>query len=94
MEIAVGTMINNDAVDLMKLIPLSHQTISRKIEDMSKDINEELSNHFNEGKSEIEKYWAIQVDESTDISNKSQLGAFLRIVLNENIETQFVSAAN
>ena len=61
----------------MSILYWSHQTISRKIEDMSKDINEQLSNHFNEGKSEIEKFWAIQVEESTDISNKLQLITFL-----------------
>ena len=68
---------------------MSHQTISRKIE----YVNEQLRNHFDEDKSEIEKYLAIQADESTDINNKSQLIAFLRIARNKNIDTQF-SAEN
>ncbi|UYV64181.1 ZBED8 [Cordylochernes scorpioides] len=47
-----------------------------KIEDMSEDIELQIKQSFNDSSTK----WAIKLDETTDISNKAQLLAFLRFV--------------
>ena len=79
LAIAAEIMIGSEAVEKFRKIPLSHQTISRRIGDMSVDINEQFQQYFLNPKDYF-KLWALQIDESTDISNKAQLMAFLRMV--------------
>ena len=76
LKIAAECMLTNDAVEKFKNIPLSSKTIARRIEDLSDDIELQLNECFNDPS----RKWAIQLDESTDISNKAQLLSFLRFV--------------
>jgi zinc finger BED domain-containing protein 5/7/8/9 len=89
LKIAVDSMISAEAVAKIKLIPLSAETISRRIKDMSQDIDDQLREHFTQLNDEFTKFWALQIDESADISSKAQLLAFLRIIRNGQIENQF-----
>jgi zinc finger BED domain-containing protein 5/7/8/9 len=72
----------------VKLTPLSADTIAR--EDMSDDIDRQLAEDFSNNQEPISKLWALQIDESTDISNKAQLLAYIRIVMNGSIQKQFL----
>lgn len=90
MEIALEAMVNTKAIEQVRLIPLSADTIARKIQDMSDDIDLQLKEHFMDN-SELSKLWALQIDESTDISNKAQLLAYIRIVINGSIQNHFFS---
>jgi hypothetical protein len=74
----------------VKLIPLSADTIARRIQDMSDNIDRQLAKHFANNQELILKLWALQIDESTDISNKAQLLAYLRMVMNRTIQNQFL----
>uniref|UniRef100_A0A6P7GQ58 General transcription factor II-I repeat domain-containing protein 2A-like n=1 Tax=Diabrotica virgifera virgifera TaxID=50390 RepID=A0A6P7GQ58_DIAVI len=57
---------------LVKNISLSHQTIARRIDDMTKDIESSL-------KTQLKKcvFYSFALDESTDVSDTAQLAVFL-----------------
>uniref|UniRef100_A0A8C1RK47 HAT C-terminal dimerisation domain-containing protein n=1 Tax=Cyprinus carpio TaxID=7962 RepID=A0A8C1RK47_CYPCA len=59
-------------------IPLSNDTVARRIVDMSNDIREQL----------VKKspYYALQLDESTDIAGQAQLLTYARYLRNKAIE--------
>jgi hypothetical protein len=85
LKIAAECMLTNDAVEKFKNIPLSSKTIARRIEDLSDDIELQLNECFNDPS----RKWAIQLDESIDISNKAQLLSFLRFVRGEMIVSEY-----
>ena len=87
LEIAAECMLSNEAVEKFKSIPLSHHTVSRRIQDMSDDIKSQLRENFVD--SSTTKLWAIQLDESTDISGKAQLLSFIRCIRNGRIINEY-----
>ncbi|XP_063785805.1 zinc finger BED domain-containing protein 5-like [Pseudophryne corroboree] len=66
-------------------IPLSDNTISRRILDMSEDVESQVITKIKEA-----NVFAFQLDESTDITGKAQLLAFSRFVCNEEFIEQFL----
>lgn len=88
--IAVETMCDSKSVEKIKSIPLSSDTISRRIKDMSKDVDDQMREQFeNENCDVLSLLWALQVDDSTDISNKVQVISYLRYIINGKIDSQF-----
>lgn len=64
----------------LKSIPLSRDTVQRRIADLSEDIRAQLLTQIHKsGK------FAIQLDESTDIANMAQLIVFVRYCHENNI---------
>ncbi len=61
-------------------IPLSDDTVARRIVDMSDDIECQLVERI-----KASPYFAIQLDESTDISNAALLFVFVRYCMDSNL---------
>ncbi|XP_051778559.1 zinc finger BED domain-containing protein 5-like [Erpetoichthys calabaricus] len=80
----VRIMFGEDVVSESNKIPLSDNTISRHIADMSSDTERNVLS-----KIKSRGFFAIQVDKSTDISSKAQLLAFVRFSDNEAIMEDF-----
>ena len=80
----VKTMIGGSAdIDICK-IPLSNDTIHRRIIDMSQNIEK------NTAKTLANSNFALQIDETTDITRKAQLIAFVRFIHENDIINQFL----
>ncbi len=62
-------------------IPLSNDTVSRHISDMASDIKEQLLSNIMQS-----QYYALQLDETTDVAGLAQLLTYVRYVKNGNIE--------
>ena len=78
-------MFGEDAVSEINKILLSYNTISMRIADISSDIERNVLS-----KIKSREFFAIQVDESTNISGKAQLIAFVRFIDKEAIMEDFL----
>ena len=70
--IIVRTMLGEEAESELSKVPVSDNTISRRVDDLSNNISGILSKILQNNN------FALQVDESTDITGKAQLLAFVR----------------
>lgn len=80
----VKTMLGSDAADEIQKVPMSDNTMSRRIDDMSKDIESNVTDRVKRA-----GMFALQVDESTDVSGKAQLLLYIRFVDEGQIIEQF-----
>ncbi|XP_069563784.1 protein FAM200C-like [Brachyistius frenatus] len=78
-------MLGKAAEDKLSQIPLSNDTISSRIDDMSNDI---LAQVVADLISSPAKF-SLQLDETTDVSNLSQLVVFVRYMKDDEIKEDF-----
>ena len=81
----VKTMLGDEAEKEISKITLSNDTIRRRILALSADIEENVCR--NKLKNSI---FALQVDESTDITNKAHLLDFILFIEGDQIVNQFL----
>ena len=84
-KIIFKEMFGPDAVKEVTKIPFSDNTIARRIEDMSVDIKNNILE-----KARSSGRFALQVDESTDISGHAQLLANIRFIDGDAITENFL----
>lgn len=86
LESVADVMCPDKKTDFSK-ISLSHQTISRRIDDIGKSIENKL-----EEKVRSFKYYSLAIDESTDVMDTAQVAIFVRGIDNEfNISEEMAS---
>ena len=85
LKIAVETMLGPDAAKEVAKIPLSDSTVARRIEDMSEDIEGAVIQNI-----KTADKFALQLDESTDISGHAQLLANVRFVDGDIIRENYL----
>uniref|UniRef100_A0A9J7Z8E8 DUF4371 domain-containing protein n=1 Tax=Cyprinus carpio carpio TaxID=630221 RepID=A0A9J7Z8E8_CYPCA len=73
-------LLGDAAATKIQSIPLSDDTVARRIVDMSDDIECQLVERI-----KASPYFAIQLDESTDISNSALLLVFVRYCMDSNL---------
>ena len=85
----VRIMFGEEAASELSKIPLSDNTIRRRIYGMSENIECNI-------KSKILKHklFALQIDERTDITGKAQLLVFIRFIDDKSIVEDFLAAKN
>ena len=73
-------VLGEAAVKKIKQVPLSASTVTRRIEDMAKDIEAQLLERIQKS-----PWYAIQLDESTDVDNRATLLVYVRYVYEEDV---------
>ncbi|XP_072389281.1 protein FAM200C-like [Diabrotica undecimpunctata] len=79
-----ASMLGPEAVEQISKVPLSNDIVHRCILDMSIDIQSNVREVL------AKTQFALQLDESTDISGKAQLISFVRFVYGPEIIEQFL----
>ena len=74
-------MLGDKAARDLNLISLSNDTVKNRIEDMSNNIKEQLITRVLKS-----QYYSLQLDESTDVSNNSNLLAFTQYEFDNKIQ--------
>lgn len=75
------------AVKKIAQVPLSASTVTRRIEEIVEDIEAQLLERINKS-----PWYAIQVDESTDIENKAILLVYVRYLYEEDVHEDMLCA--
>ena len=75
----VSTMLDEKSAEKLKAVPLSNDTVARRISDISDDLEEQLTEKLKD------KRFALQVDEATDSNKDCLLIAYVRFVTSESL---------
>lgn len=67
------------------MVPLSDNTVSRRIQDLASEVKKILIQRIQES-----RFFAIQLDESTDVTNFAQLMVYVRYEYEQTVEEEFL----
>ncbi|CAH1972240.1 unnamed protein product [Acanthoscelides obtectus] len=85
-EDVLKTVLHKPASDIIKRIPLSNNTFDRRIDEMSSDIETFLCNYVQT------THFSTQLDESTLPDNAALLLAYVRFIMNQEINEELLFA--
>ena len=80
----VKLVLGDASVTKLKQISLSHNTIQRRILDMSENVKKQVVNEI-----KASPKFLFQVDESTDVSSCAHLLVFVRYIHSDDIKEEF-----
>lgn len=80
----VKIMFGDEATKEIMKIPRSNDTIKNRIKIMSDDIEKTIADKLSK------RHFALQIDESTDISGKAHILGFVRFIHENEIVNQFL----
>ncbi|GFS85987.1 SCAN domain-containing protein 3 [Trichonephila clavipes] len=80
-------LLGEAAVEKIAHVPLLSDTVTRCIGEIAEDIEVQLFERFN-----ASPWYALQVDESTDIDNKAILLAYVRYLYQEDVHEDLLCA--
>lgn len=78
-------MLGDSAAKIMSTVPLSNNTVQRRISDMASNIEDNLFSKLSKC-----NMFALQVDESTDISKKAIMLVFVRFIFEKQLHEDFL----
>eukprot|EP00102_Acyrthosiphon_pisum_P012014 XP_008180993.1 PREDICTED: SCAN domain-containing protein 3-like [Acyrthosiphon pisum] len=81
-------MLGDNAEKEISLVPLSNDTVSRRIGDKSSDIQCHVREKLSDS-----RLFALQLDESTGISKKCQLLSYIRFIDDDPVIEQFLECS-
>ncbi|XP_056647440.1 SCAN domain-containing protein 3-like [Diorhabda sublineata] len=85
-EEVIKTVLHKPAFDIIKKIPLSNNSVQRRIDEMSDDIENFLCKYLQT------THFSIQLDESTLPGNEALLLAYVRFIMDQNIHEELLFA--
>ena len=86
MSVVLSTVMNQNAQHILNDIPLSNSSVSRRIDEMSWDVEAQLVSKLQV------KQFAIQLDESTLRDNEALLLAYVRFIDGDNLKEEMLFA--
>lgn len=84
----ITTVLHKPAADIIRKIPLSNNSVQRRIDEMAENIEESLCNHLKTSQ------FSIQLDESTLPTNEALLLSYVRFIKDEKICQELLFARN
>ncbi|KFM67243.1 SCAN domain-containing protein 3, partial [Stegodyphus mimosarum] len=84
----ITTVLHKPATDIIRKIPLSNNSVQRRIDEMAENIEESLCNYLQTCQ------FSIQLDESTLPTNEALLLSYVRFIKDEKICQEMLFATN
>jgi len=84
LKIVANNLCGIKEKSLFSAIPLSNNTVKRRIDDCAKHLEEELV-----AKVKKSKFFSLQIDDSTDIEDNANLMCFIRYIDEDTIQESF-----
>ena len=86
-QIIVSNVFGESEVQKLKQVSLSNDTVSRRISELSENI---LSHVVSKIQKSMFGFFAIQLDETTDVANLAELCVFVRYIHEGHLEDEFL----
>lgn len=81
----VSSVLGPNAAKKLDIVPLSDCTVSRRIHDLAEEVKAMIIKRI-----QLSKFFAIQIDEGTDITNFAQLMVYVRYEFEQSVEEEFL----
>ena len=86
-KIITSNLLSNSEVEKLKQLSLSNNTVSRRIAELSNNILSQVVSKIQNSKF---NFFAIQLDETTDVANLAQVCKYVRYILEGHLENEFL----